>query len=88
MITAQDARNNTYDKTVSWCEKHIEPDIEQAIGREEKVVNRLFWECEANPEEVKRVLEEHGFKVQIQDVEKVYGIKSEHGVMYNLVISW
>ena len=88
MITAQNARNNTYDQTVSWCEKHIEPDIEKAAASEEKVVHRLFGEWEANPEEVKRVLEEHGFKVQIQEVEKLYGIKSQYGVMYNLVISW
>ena len=91
MITAKQAKEGWYNKTLSWCEKNLQPKIESVIqttGTQQKKVSRLFWDYEVNPNELKSTLEQHGFKVELINMTEISGLTEEHGIVYNVTVRW
>lgn len=88
MITAEQARNNSYSKTLYWCEDKLQPEIKMAIIKKQTSANRLFLEDDANPEELKQILKELGFKVKVTNMTSECGLKPTHGNVYNVIVTW
>jgi len=88
MITAKQAREESYDKVVLWCEKKLQPEIEHAMFKKQNLASKLFADDEANPEEVKTTLEKYGYRVVLTNMTKQAGFKSEYGTIYNVTIYW
>lgn len=88
MITAQESRESKYDKTIKWCEKHIQSAIREAKEKNETRANVLFGSHEAEPEELRKYLEKRGFEVEIQNLSKMSGIYSAYYTAYNIIVNW
>lgn len=88
MITAKQAREGSYDKTVLWCEKKLQPEIEHARYKEQNHASQLFTADEVNPVELKTTLEKQEYKVQLINMTEQCGFKSEYGTIYNVTIYW
>ena len=88
MITAKQARNGAYNKTIIWCEKRLQPEIEFARLRKTNQASKLFTADEVNPEELKTILEKHGYIVRLTNMTERAGFKSSYGVIYNVTVNW
>lgn len=88
MITAKQARENSYTKLLSWCSKKLQPEIELAISKKEERASKLFWQHEVEPESLKDTLEQLGYKVEITNMTERSGLSKQHGVVYNVTVYW
>lgn len=88
MITAKQAQEKSYDKALLWCEEKMQDEIELALLKGQNWANKLFNANEVNPEQVKANLEMCGYKVELTNMSKQYGYKSEYGEIYNVTIRW
>ena len=88
MITAKQARDGSYDKTILWCEKKLQPEIEIARSKEQTHTSKLFTDDEVNPKELKETLERYEYRVQLTNMTEQSGFKSEYGSIYNITIYW
>lgn len=88
MINAKQARENSYNKTLRWCEEKLQPEIMRSIENGQSSVNRLFWEHSIDSRELKIVLEELGFVVEVEDITSQYHMKLGYGNIYNVKLSW
>ena len=88
MVTAKQARDGSYDKTILWCEKKLQPEIELARFKKQNFASKLFTNDEVEPQELKTMLENLGYRVQLTNMTEQGGFKSEYGVIYNVTIYW
>ena len=91
MNTAQQARENSYDKTISWCERKIQPEIEAKIGsieKIEKMASKMFYASEVEIDKLKSFLEQCGYKVVICNMTKQAGFISMYEDIYNITVYW
>ncbi len=88
MITAKQAREESYDRIVLWCEKKLQPEIELAMFKKQNQASKLFTEEEVNSKELEKTLEKLGYKVVLSNMTEQAGFKSTYGVIYNVTIYW
>ena len=88
MLTAKQARDGSYDKVVLWCEKKLQPEIELARVKNQNHASKLFTEDEVDTEELKKKLEQLGYKTVLANMAEQSGFKSSYGTIYNVTIYW
>lgn len=88
MITAKQARDGSYDKTVLWCEKKLQPEIELARFKKNNQASKLFIAEEVNPDELKTILENYEYRVQLTNMTEQAGFKSSYGTIYSVTVNW
>ena len=88
MITAKQARENSYDKTLSWCSKKLQPEVELALSRNEKRASKLFLGHEVDAKSLQATLEQLGFKVDIVNMTERAGLSKLHTTVYSVTVFW
>ena len=91
MITAEQARKNLYDKTISWCERKLQPEIEAKMScteKLEKMASKMFYASEVEIDRLQTVLEQCGYKVVICNMTKQAGFSSRYEDIYNVTVYW
>ena len=88
MITAKQAREESYDKALLWCEKKLQPEIELSMFKKQNQASKLFTDDEVNPKELKGKLEQLGYRAQLTNMTEQAGLKCEYGTIYNVTVYW
>ena len=88
MIDAYQARDNSYDNVMIWCETKLQPEILIARKNGRSTVSKLFFEHEVDAEKLEKTLSGLGYKVKVVDYTKQCGLSLKQGNMYNVTVSW
>ena len=88
MIDAYQARENSYNNVIIWCETKLQPEILIARENDRSMVSKLFFEHEVDVQKLEKTLNELGYKVKVTDFTKQCGLSLKQGKMYNVTVSW
>lgn len=88
MIDARQARENSYDNVIIWCETKLQPEILIAMKNDRRTVSKLFFEHEVDAEKLEKTLRGLDYKVKVVNFTKQCGLSLKQGNVYNITIFW